>query len=213
MSTTQTQEQMVAMYEEMKVDEAQARNTVASRAATTGKSRPHNAHDAFRIARFHRFELLDAVFQQFLETNIRRGRHYSLDDLLTVGSQKTHFSYTHDGIPYKATVFMYEGPDRDCLNIKLNNDGFEYIQKSGGYVFPRHNSDDWVWLEKGRCWDHMTYMKSILRERYPKGSAFYSMAERLDLEFFSKDSTSPDLMVTFENGYPDIKTTSGIYDT
>ncbi|KAI9094960.1 hypothetical protein DFS34DRAFT_627914 [Phlyctochytrium arcticum] len=107
---------------------------------------------------------------------------------------------------------MYEGPDRDCLNIKLCNDGFEYIQKSGGYVFPRHNSDDWVSLEERRCWDHMAYMKSILCGRYPKGSAFYSMAERLDLEFFSKDSTTPDLMVTFENGYPDIKTTSAIDD-
>ena len=203
----------MAVYEEMKVNEAQARNTVARLAATTGKSKPLNPQDAVRIARFHRFELLDAVFQQFLETNNRRGRHYSLDDLFTVGSQKTHFSYTHDRIPYKATVFMYEGPDRDCLNIKLSNDGFEYIQKSGGYVFPRHNSDDWVSLEKHRCWDHMTYVKSILCERYPKGSAFYSMAERLDLEFYSKDSTTPDLMVTFENGYPDIKTTSGIYDT
>ncbi|KAJ3056136.1 hypothetical protein HK097_007968 [Rhizophlyctis rosea] len=140
------------------VGRGSARNAVASRAATTGKSRPHNAHDAFRIARFHRFELLEAVFQQFLETNIRRGRHYGLDDLLTLGTQKTHFSYTHDGIPYKATVFMYEGPHRDCLNIKLKNDRFEYIQKSGGSVFPRHNSDDWVWLEKSRCWDHMTFM-------------------------------------------------------
>ena len=84
MSHTQTQEQLLAMFEELKVDEAQARNAVAMRAATTGKSKPLNGHDAFRIARFHRFELLDAVFQQFLETNVRRGRHYSFDELLTL---------------------------------------------------------------------------------------------------------------------------------
>ena len=107
---------------------------------------------------------------------------------------------------------MYKGSDRHCLNIKLQNDCFEYISKSGGYVSPRHKSEDWVSLEKERCWDHMPYMKSTLSDLYARGGAIYSVAERLDIELSARDPKMPDLLITFESGYPDIKTTSAYFD-
>jgi hypothetical protein len=121
MSENQT---LVAVYEKLRREEQE----VARRAASTGEPTKYSATDAARIARFHRFELLDSVFEQFLATNKHRGHHYSLNELLQWTDRlKTPFQYTYDDIPYLATVFLHRGAERDWLNIKLNNDRFKYI--------------------------------------------------------------------------------------
>lgn len=75
------------------------------------------------LSQHTRLPLLDEVFKGFIETNVYKGRHYKLGELLSI-NRKQHFCFEHLSIPYLATVYLCEGPDINWITIKLCNRSF-----------------------------------------------------------------------------------------
>jgi len=154
------------------------------------------------LSKHHNLNLLDTVFKAFLMTNVFRGQNYQLRDLFLVKSRR-YFKFEHMSIPYLATVFTVEGHDADWLNIKLCNDGFEYLAKPGKPI-SRHCSDKWVSLPPGNVLPYFTSTVAAAKPYFSSARVFYNVHEcRLDMKFFPKDTnTTPAMIVTYEPGYP-----------
>jgi hypothetical protein len=56
-------------------------------------------------------------------------------------------------------------------------------------------------------------MSKELRPFFHQGIAYYTVGERLDVKLYANDLSHPNLMITFEAGYPDIKSTDGLFIT
>lgn len=131
-----------------------------------------------------------------------RGQNYQLRDLFSVKT-KRYFNFDHLSIPYLATVFTVEGSDTDWLNIKLCNDGFEYLAKPGKPI-SRHRSDKWVSLPPDNVAPYFPCIEAAAKPYFSSARTFYNIHEcRLDMKFFPKDtSKTPSMIVTYEPGYP-----------
>ena len=163
------------------------------------------------LSKFHKFELLDSVFTEFLTTNQWRGQHLKLEEL-GASNSKRFLRYTHYSIPYLATVFTHQGAGEDWLNIKLCNDGFRYTAKEG-VEFHRHGSiPGWVFLPEHKFLPDLAGLQAVVKPLYASIQGFYNFsAQRMDLKLFPRESTTPHLLVTFEPGYADMDTTMPRY--
>ena len=163
------------------------------------------------LSKFHKFELLDSVFTEFLTTNQWRGQHLKLEEL-GASSSKRFLRYTHYSIPYLATVFTHQGAGEDWLNIKLCNDGFQYTAKEG-VEFHRHgNIPGWVALPEHKFLPYLAGLQTAVKPMYATIQGFYNFsAQRMDLKLYPRGSTTPHLLVTFEPGYADMDTTMPRY--
>lgn len=157
-------------------------------------------------SRFHRFEILDEVFKDFLETNSRSGRrgqeHLTLGNLLHINhTNPRYFRYEHAGIPYLATVFLHEDTNGDWVNVKLCNNGFFYVTKRVNCPISRHNEKDWILLNS--AFDYFTSTKAFLKDHYSSYRCFYHNKHRFDMKFFNpKNGLDRNLIVTYEDGTP-----------
>lgn len=67
---------------------------------------------AANLAKFHRFEILDEVFQCFVATNERKGKTCSWKEICSIDSEHPrYFTFVHDEIKYLATVFRKDSSD------------------------------------------------------------------------------------------------------
>jgi hypothetical protein len=146
---------------------------------------------------FHRFELLDSVFTEFVATNDYRGEHYSFSELLNISGKLIRFY--HRSVPYIATIFTIHSHDADWLNIKLCNDGFVYSQTQGT------TSAGWIALS-----ENMPYISGIISTVEPfyqcARSVYSHTQQRFDIKLYPRDDASSDIphvLITFEPGYPD----------
>jgi hypothetical protein len=158
--------------------------------------------------KFHKFQLLEEVFTQFLQTNEYRQQHFTIDALLKLdNTHKKFLKYEHGSVPYLATVFVFDGPHKPWLNIKLHSDGFAYLPKRREIVPPRHRCDGWVLLTE-KDWQYMpqllkTFTSFANGQVYQLSRMFYNdTARRLDIKFDSKDDNYNSVVITFEEGYP-----------
>jgi hypothetical protein len=107
-----------------------------------------------------------------------------------------------------ATVFVYDDPDKDWLNIKLINKGFHYIPKRGVAVPLSHNVGGWVKLS-GKDWQDLKNMitefqkiRDLKNDRvFTQANVFYNY-NRMDLKFYSNSDDYNHVIVTFERGTP-----------
>lgn len=106
--------------------EEEAREAIAEEALDNAKA----AVVAEYFNKFHKFELLDTVFTEFLQTNSYRGTRYDLEGLLLIKARR-FFQFQHLSI---GTVSTFDGHDFDWVNIKLCNDGFVYMKEAGTHV-------------------------------------------------------------------------------
>lgn len=160
--------------------------------------------------RFHKFKLLDEVFNEFIDTNYHKKKHFEFNDILKYDQKTINPRFTHANIEYVATLFVHDDADKDWLNIKLVNDGFQYILKKGIAVPKRHNNTaGWVLLND-KDWKDMdgmmTKFQSVLdidEQVFQKATVFYNFdLERLDFKFFSSSDNYNNVIVTFEPGTP-----------
>ena len=70
--------------------------------------------------KYNRFEILDEVFTEFLQTNVEGLRR--LEDL-RVNTVKTFTNYRHHNIPYLATIRSSRYNGSDTVSIRLCNNG------------------------------------------------------------------------------------------
>lgn len=157
--------------------------------------------DAFK-EQFHRFELLDEVFTQFLDTNTFRKQHYSLFQIVENATVTRHYRFEHCGVPYLATIFKIEAEDATWLNIKLPNNGFQYFPKEG-FPLERHGKRNWVTFDHERGWNYFTGIKARLFEDYDKVNVFYCAKEhRCDIKLWAKNAKLPNIIISYEPGSP-----------
>ncbi|KAL6055316.1 hypothetical protein QOT17_016859 [Balamuthia mandrillaris] len=152
--------------------------------------------------RHHKFEILDNVFQEFLNTNVRQGKTWTLDEMLCdVREKNFYFHYEHDSIPYFATVFLYEAPDANWLNIKLVNNGFVYQPRLGEPI-SRHELQG---LLDGKV--EYAGGRRVVFYNHQHNRLDIKIWKRTDDPSDASTSTSttslPHLMITYEPGYPD----------
>lgn len=151
--------------------------------------------------KFHRFEILDQVFGEFLATNEHQGRQYTFDNIMDVEGEK-FFRYEHASIPYLATIRrqqLYQGP---CVDIKLANNGFIYVTKDGRHV-RRHNSPHWVHLPSSRGLKYFDKLLQSTDGRFASVKTWYNyQAQRLDILFAPNSPHGVHLRVPFERGFP-----------
>ena len=96
-----------------------------------------------------------------------------------------------------------DGHDADWLNIKLYNDGFVYIEKSGLRV-QRHMSRDWIALPEDKFLPYIPRLSAAVHPLYGRMQAFYNCGQqRFDIKLYPREAHTPHLIVTFEPGYPD----------
>jgi hypothetical protein len=155
-----------------------------------------------RLVRLEFFETLDGVIGAFFNTNIWRGKNFTLDDLLKVSS-KRYFRYEHLSIPYRATVTRIEDCDATWQCLKLANNGFQYTAKSGERI-SRHKYNGWIVLGVQEFLQHFPTLQRKVKGAYDEAQVFYTFEERrVDVKLYPSDETLPHLMITFEEGYPD----------
>ncbi len=148
-------------------------------------------------AKFHRFEILGDILDAFLDSN--DGGPYKLSELLAMPDNfKRYSKFVHCSIPYMATIKMMPFKKRQ-LQIKLPNNGFVYKCKEGDHI-ARHNSTKWLHLQST-----FKYFPSLLNitPDHITASFFYNYEQqRVDFILKSQLDTIPDIMVTYEPGYP-----------
>ena len=154
--------------------------------------------------RFHRFEILDDVFAAFLESN---SRGYDMKKISELGMddvpRKTYLRYEHLSIPYRATMFFICGSKDVWLNLKLCNNGFVYSSINGKKI-SRHKYDSWVCADNYVSKDMSKMVEAFRQAGYTTVTAFYSFEEeRLDIKVYRNHEDGPNLIVTYEPGYPD----------
>eukprot|EP00731_Ephydatia_muelleri_P021252 Em0013g979a len=149
----------------------------------------------------HSFDILDSVLDEFLKTN-----SWGYVDLSQICSsrltRKTFLRYVHASIPYLATVFEVNGTDQKVwVNVKLCNNSFVYVYKPGETI-ERNNSDGWIQFDE--CLLHMPILKANLRNAgFQTIDAYYSYDDqRLDIKAWTCEDDAPNLVLTFEPGYP-----------
>lgn len=176
-------------------------------AAQQAAGPPAGVHKSFQmlledaLSQYTRLSLLDEVFKGFIQTNKHQGRHYSVEDLLSI-DHKQGFFFEHHSIPYLATVDLHRGPDIDWLTIKLCNSSFHYIAKLGPLI-SRPNSESWVALEADHVMQQFPFLSAAANTFYDTARLFYNYQEkRLDMKLYPRSAATPGLMVTFEPGYP-----------
>jgi len=147
------------------------------------------------LAKFHRFETLDEVLHEFILTN---ARGYAMPDMLALPrNDPVYTKFYHCNVPYLATVRMLQF-DKLRLEIKLPNNGFIYKAKEGASM-SRHKSDTWVSLRTAFKY----FPKLVGMTPNHKSAFFYNFeAQRVDILMRSSDSAIPDIMVTYEPGFP-----------
>lgn len=147
----------------------------------------------------YQFAMLDEVFTSFLETNKCEGLKYNIKNLLAITESHKHFfRYEHASIPYLATVFIVVGPDSKWINLKLCNNGFVY-QTRRGETRQRHNAE---FMSLGEVFDEFEGMQTELSHYFKKVAVFYSNEGRMDIKFSDPIGDTPNLIVTYEPGYP-----------
>jgi hypothetical protein len=146
--------------------------------------------------KFHRFETMQEILFEFFDTNVAE---LPLSELLKLPSGVTRFlKFFHCSIPYLATVSM-QWHHKLQLVIKLPNDGFFYIEKPGKY-WARHNSDTWISLPSMQ-----QYFSNLIQKLpdHTNGKFFYNYKEqRVDIFLKALSWTVPNILVTYEPGYP-----------
>ncbi len=149
------------------------------------------------------FEILDEVFNCFIATNERKGKHWSWDDIITIETEHPrYFTFKHDEIKYLATVVRVDSPSNgEWLNIKLVNNGFVYIQRSGRGVFRGQLNDDWIVLDQSTGYRYFQHLRAQTPD-YGQVKVYYSADHRLDIKLYTNNPNRPNLQITFEDGYP-----------
>lgn len=152
---------------------------------------------------FHKFEILDKVFGEFLISNIHQGRRFDMDDILDIKSgTKLYFRFEHESIPYLATVRRQELHAGPTIDIKLPNDGFLYKAKNGAQV-RRHRSDGWLSLSSDKGLRYFDALLDKTSGRFVKAHAWYNHTmQRMDITFFPEQRYGLHLRVTYEPGSP-----------
>jgi hypothetical protein len=162
--------------------------------------------DAFRLlSEDLKFDVLDRVFQGFVDTNCLGGHRRPFGEILaTPCGRKDFYSYEHLGISYLATVFKRVFPRGEWLNIKLNCNGFLWPlapSSSRRVEQPRHNSDGWVVIPRNLFFQSFPRMTSSLAGADYACMYYAREARRVDIKFFF-DSTGSHVLVTYEMGTP-----------
>ncbi len=148
------------------------------------------------LAKFHRFEILDEVMLEFVLTN---ARGFAMPELLALPKNATEFTkFSHCNVPYLATVRMLSF-DKLRLEIKLPDNGFIYKAKEGASM-SRHKSDTWVRLRN--VYKHFPKLVEMTPD-HQSAAFFYNFgAQRVDILMRSSDSATPDIMISYEPGFP-----------
>lgn len=149
---------------------------------------------------------LDNIFRCFVNTNIVRGTHLSMDQIIAettaVGGRKLHFSYEHMNVKYMATTYVYTGPDADWIDIKLANNGYNYVNPVRGERIPapRHNSDGWIVLPKFQQREFQVLTDCLQADEI--AIMYNSEQHRVDMIVFPSTPQGFHYMITFEDGTP-----------
>ncbi len=163
------------------------------------------ARELTPIEKLSRFQVLDSVFADFLDTNSYLGETQTLADILQT-VQKRYPKYTHWGIDYLATIYtklLHSGPQ---VNIKLNSNGFHYTLRQGiGEPEFRHNSASFIPLSPET---NMQYFPILLTATAPTHGGiklWYDWPkQRTDIIMEGLDGNA-DLCITYEEGSPYIE--------
>lgn len=151
----------------------------------------------------HKFEILDEVLSNFLETNINNRKHRTIAEILAITKYYTGFKFFHDTGKWHGTV-LYLKDEEPWLNIKLPNNGFVYIPKSGKPI-SRHKSENWIPLAWNKCLSYMPKTNEFLKDTHDRVVLYYEFAaQRIDIKFKSKNiDVLPNVLVTYERGVPE----------
>jgi hypothetical protein len=136
------------------------------------------------------FELLDTVFRDFIKTNQRRNKTFSLQDILQIDVYNPmYFRYTHDDMPYLASLQNIADPDKDLIHIQLFSKNFNPILQDCQNVLGVINSDQ--------------LLKGYIRQAFDGFSDMYTFKERrLYLKIYLENDNVPNVLLTLEKGYP-----------
>jgi hypothetical protein len=149
------------------------------------------------IDKFHRFETMEELLLEFLDSN---DMAFSMADLQQLKAGDIwYLQFFHCSIPYLATVKMLRLRKKLQLQIKLPDDGFVYTDKPGTSI-ARHNSDTWISLPT-----MVKYLPNLIEmlPDHPNGRFFYNYgAQRVDILLQSPNPFVPNIMVTYEPGFP-----------
>lgn len=148
------------------------------------------------------------VFTEFLSTNNRGWCSIEaiIDDIPRWhrAAVNQFAVYKHLGIPYLATIFVYQSADV-WLNIKLNTDGYVFSPTNAKVRIPRHNDSRWTRMSKRKL-DHFEGIRINFREHYSGVKIFTNeFIQKVDMKFFAKDPKNPKtphVLIGFESGYP-----------
>ncbi|KAK9827148.1 hypothetical protein WJX74_008196 [Apatococcus lobatus] len=105
------------------------------------------------------------------------------------------------GVRYLATIDFFRHPNYEQVNIRLANNGFDYIHRNGQQV-PRHHSKTWVLLP-GTALSAFPRLSEKVASSHGRAHIWYDPPqERMDLIFEGR-AGGPRLCIAFEKGYPD----------
>ena len=158
--------------------------------------------------KYRNFEILDTVFAEFLSTNLFSS---NLRKICTC-QKKTYLTYHHHSIPYLATISPSAYDDKDCISIRLCNNGFVYVKHRGERT-SRQRSDDFIRMDermtdlKIRMDERMTDLKTLKAEVKSAGYTEFEIwhsykVNKIDVKAFA-ENPGRILCVTFEPGYPE----------
>lgn len=148
----------------------------------------------------HRFEILDEVLNDFMNSNECR---YTMPQMLALPENTIEYiKFFRRDIPYLATVSMYNilgFASKRKLVIQLPSCDFLFKEREGTPV-PRQKSPTWISMPEAL--DHFTGLLDITPD-HDKGMCFYNFAAQgVDVIMVSSHSSAPDVMVSYEPDYP-----------
>ena len=149
--------------------------------------------------KLYRLDVLDSVLEAFMTSNVHQGRTFMLDDLLNL-REKRRFLFKHLEVQYQATVKLYRGFDRNWVDIKLPNNGFEYT-KVPGPKFYYHQRDGWMVLPAAEVLATFPFISTAFASRFGEAKVYYNdTAERVDIRMRPRDDNDVGVCVTYEPG-------------
>lgn len=163
------------------------------------------ARELTPIEKLSRFQILDTIFADFLDTNSYLDSTQSLARIMQT-VEKRYPKYTHWNIDYLATTytkFLHSGPQ---VSIKLNSNGFHYTLRQGiGEPVFRHNSDSFIPLQPETNMQHFPRLLTATAPTHGGIKLWYDWPKkRTDIMLEGLDR-NPDLCITFEEGSPYIE--------
>jgi len=166
------------------------------------------------------WSVLDSIFYDFITTNTLKGRNSDLSQLLD--SERDYhakfYKYSHQSVPYLATVQWVARGEKDILCIRLNHNGDIYGENGNGKVTvrrdcARHCFSDWIQFDETEVRKALPQLFSLTQKLRRDGQTafphtcdcvvyYHPHQQRVDIRLRSVVDRCPNLDICYEAGVP-----------